>query len=252
MRLAKSDYRWRRMLGHRLLRASGNPIVCRGLRSCQCRIGQSYLCLDQEGGGLSHGRGLRGCWRAVVGDTACEGGVYHRTATGLGWHEICHLENGFDGMSKATNDNVLGRGPSRQSSNLRRWICDINFSAVFPPSPSLGMPSQLQQSRTSITPALHLQNTHRTGHNAPREPYHSLHVPKSPPPGTSSKPSSRNDSPRNNHPRLPSLNGRQVLRPPLHARVYRDGRGLGRTLHRLFQWAMLARQTSSHAPGPGP
>lgn len=148
MRLAKSDYRWRRLLGHRLLRASGSPIVCRGLRSCQCRIGLSYLCLDQEGGGLSHVRGLRGCWRAVVGDTACEGGVHHRTATGLGWHEICHLDNGFDGMSKATNDNVLGRGPSRQSSNLRRWICDINFSAVFPLSPSLGMPSQLQQSRT--------------------------------------------------------------------------------------------------------
>lgn len=158
MRLAKSDYRWRRLLGHRLLRASGNPIVCRGLRSCQCRIGLSYLCLDQEGGGLSHGRGLRRCWRAVVGDTACEGGVHHRTATGLGWHGICHLENGFDGMSKATNDNVLGRGPSRQSSNLRRWICDINFSAVFPPSPS----SVCHLNSNSLAPLSHPLSTFKT------------------------------------------------------------------------------------------
>lgn len=106
---AWADSNMRIQLGHRLLRASGSPIVCWGC-GCQCRIGLSYLCLDQEGGGLSHGRGLRGGWRAVVGDTACEGGVHHRTATGLGWHEICHRENGFDGISQGNQRRCLGSG----------------------------------------------------------------------------------------------------------------------------------------------
>lgn len=154
---AWADSNMRIQLGHRLLRASGSPIVCWGC-GCQCRIGLSYLCLDQEGGGLSHGRGLRGGWRAVVGDTACEGGVHHRAATGLGWHEICHRENGFDSISQGNQRRCLGSGAEQASSDFRRWMCDITSVPSSPESIS-------RYNSNTLVPPSHALSTFKTTPN---------------------------------------------------------------------------------------
>lgn len=83
---------------------------------------------------------------------------------------------------KATNDDVLGRGLSRQSSDFRRWMCDItsvpsspesisryNSNTLVPPSHALSTfkatpnRSQCTQSAlpllTQITSSGHQQQT---------------------------------------------------------------------------------------------
>lgn len=64
-------------------------------------------------------------------------------------------------MSKATNDNVLGRGLSRQSSNLGGCMCDINFSAIFP-RVHISAICHLNLNSNSLAPLSHALSTFNT------------------------------------------------------------------------------------------